>query len=392
LEEKFMHTETDHWRQPAQGVLWLTLLFVLTAPLAASGGPPEPGGPPPMVAVTPVVEEDISPVTEYVGHVEAIQAVELRARVEGFLEKVNFQEGDFVQAGDLLYVIEQAPYQAKVDGDRARLAAARAELTRAGQRLQRLREARPESIPATDLDIAVAAELTAKAQVAEAEATLANSELELGYTAIKAPINGRIGSTAYTRGNLIGPGSGPLARIIQTDPIRVVYSISENDLPAIVTALHDAEAGARSHLLTPRLRLAGGELHDRAGKVSFVDNRIDSATGTIAVRAEFANPDGLLIPGQYVTVLAMASSTKIMPVVAQAAVLVNRDGRFVVVVDDEGRVATRSITIGPAVSTMWAVESGLSVGDRVIVQGIQKVQPGQIVQIKTTQPEEGGRP
>ena len=149
-----------------------------------------------MVTVAPVVEQDISPVTEYIGHVEAIQAVELRARVEGFLEKVNFREGDFVHAGDLLYVIEQAPYQARVDGDRARLEAARAELTRASQRLKRLREARPESIPATDLDNAVAAELTAKAQLAEAEATLASSELDLGYTKISAPINGRIGRTA----------------------------------------------------------------------------------------------------------------------------------------------------------------------------------------------------
>jgi RND family efflux transporter MFP subunit len=386
-----MHFNTDHRRLRPPGVLLLTLL-VLAVPLAAGGAPPGPGGPPPMVSVAPVTEQDISPMTEYIGHVEAIQAVDLRARVEGFLEKVTFREGDFVQSGDLLYSIEQAPYQARVDGDRARLAAARAELTRAGQRLQRLREARPESIPATDLDNAVAAELTAKARLDEAEATLASSELDLGYTRISAPISGRIGRTAYTRGNLIGPGSGTLARIVQTDPIRVVYSISENDLPAIVAALHDAEAVANSRLLAPSLKLAGGEQLDRAGRVSFVDNRIDPATGTIAVRAEFANPDGLLIPGQYVTVQVMASAPKMMPVVEQAAVLVNREGRFVLVVDDESKVTARPIVIGPAVSTMWAVESGLNPGDRVIVRGIQKVKPGQTVQVKTEQPEEGGRP
>jgi len=345
-----------------------------------------------MVTVAPVTEQDISPTTDYVGHVEAIQAVELRARVEGFLEKVNFREGDFVQAGDLLYVIEQAPYQARVDGDRARLEAARAELTRAGQHLKRLREARPESIPATELDNAVAAELTAKARLAEAEATLASSALDLGYTKISAPISGRIGRTAYTRGNLIGPASGPLAEIVQIDPIRVVYSISENDLSAITAALHDTEAAANSRLLAPHLRLAGGEQPDRAGRVSFVDNRVDPATGTIAVRAEFANPDGLLIPGQYVTVQVRVAAPKMMPVVVQAAVMVNREGRFVLVVDDENKVTARPITIGTAVSTMWAVESGLGVGDRVIVRGIQKVKPGQTVQVKTEQPEEGGKP
>jgi RND family efflux transporter MFP subunit len=387
-----MYCETDHSRPEPTGVLLLTLLLVLVAPLTASGAPPGPGGPPPMVTVAPVVEQDISPVAEYIGHVEAIQAVDLKARVEGFLEKVNFREGDFVQAGDLLYVIEQAPYQARVDGDQARLAAARAELTRAGQRLKRLREARPESVPATDLDNGVAAELTAKAKLAEAEATLASSDLDLGYTKISAPISGRIGRTAYTRGNLIGPGSGTLAQIVQIDPIRVVYSISENDLPAITAALHDAEAATKSRLLAARLRLADGELLDRAGRVSFVDNRVDPATGTIAVRAEFANPDGRLIPGQYVTALVMASAPKIMPVVDQAAVLVNREGRFVLVVDDESKVTARPITIGPAVSTMWAVESGLRPGDRVIIQGIQKVKPGQIVQVKPKQPEEEGKP
>lgn len=385
-----MDYETNHWRLTVLGVPLLTLLLVLTASLAAGAAPAGPGVPPPMVTLATVVEQDVSPVIEYVGHVEAIQTVELRARVEGFLEKINFREGDFVQEGDLLYSIERAFYQARVDGDRARLDATRAELTRAGQRLKRLREARPESISATDLDNAVAVELTARAQLAEAEATLASSELDLGYTSIIAPISGRIGRTAYTRGNLIGPGSGPLAQIVQTDPIRVVYSISENDLPAIVAALHDAEKGARSRLLAPRLRLAGGELLDRAesrGRVTFVDNRIDPATGTIAVRAEFANRDGFLIPGQYVTVLVMASDPKIMPVVEQAAVMVNREGRFVLVVDEKNQAAARPITIGPAVGTLWAVEEGLIAGDRVIVQGIQKVQPGQIVQVGTEQSE-----
>jgi membrane fusion protein (multidrug efflux system) len=341
-----------------------------------------------MVTVATVTEQDVSPTAEYVGHVEAIEAVDLRARVEGFLEKVNFEEGDFVQAGDLLYVIEQAPYQAKVDADRARLEQARAELARAGQHLKRLREARPESIPATDMDNGVAAELKARAHLAEAEATLTRSELDLGYTTIRAPISGRIGRTAYTRGNLVGPASGPLARIVQMDPIRVVYSISENDLAAIQTALRDADKGEKSRLLEPRLQLAGGDMGSSPGRVSFVDNQIDPGTGTIAVRAVFDNHGGHLLPGQYVTVLVTPTAPRMMPVVSQAAVLVSQEGRFVLVVDKESRVAARPITIGPAVGTMWAVESGLAADDRVIVQGIQRVRPGQTVQVETDQSEE----
>jgi RND family efflux transporter MFP subunit len=359
------------------------LLLTSACPWGVAAAPPGAGGGPPLVTVAPVTERDVNPPAEYVGHVEAIQAVDLRARVEGFLEQVLFIEGDDVRAGDLLYVIEQAPYRAKVDADRARLAQAEANLTRAGQRLKRLRDARPESVRATDMDNAVADELQAKAQIEEVKAALARSELDLGYTQIKAPIGGRIGLTAYTLGNLVNPASGPLARIVQLNPIRVVYSISENDLTAIQAALYDAGKGEQGRLLKPALRFAGGEILEGIGKVSFVDNQIDPTTGTIAVRAVFANADGRLIPGLYVTVLVMASAPKVMPVVPQAAVLVNQEGRFVLVVDDESRASARPIAIGPAAGTMWAVESGLRAGDRIIVEGIQKVQPGQTVQVKT---------
>jgi RND family efflux transporter MFP subunit len=359
--------------------LWLAW----ACPLIVAAAPPGAGGPPPLVTVAPVTERDVNPPAEYVGHVEAIQTVDLRARVEGFLEEILFTEGADVRAEDVLYVIEQAPYKAKVDADKARLAQAEANLYRASQRLKRLQDARPESVRATDMDNAVADELQAKAQIKEAKAALASSALDLSYTRIKAPISGRIGLTAYTRGNLVNPSSGPLARVVQLDPVRVIYSVSENDLAAVQTALHDAKKGKKSRLLTPALRLTGSETFEGTGEVSFVDNQIDPTTGTIAVRAVFANGEGRLIPGQYVTVLVTASLPKVMPVVPQAAVLVNQEGRFVLVVDNENRVSARPITIGPAVGTVWAVESGLQAGDRVIVEGIQKAQPGETVQVKT---------
>lgn len=361
---------------------------MLVMPGFAGAAPAGHRGPPPTVIVAPIGEKDVVPATEYVGHVEAIQAVDLRARVEGFLEKVNFKEGDFVRAGTLLYVIEQAPYQAKVDADMARVREAQAELVSADQHLRRLQSALKASISATDMDNAVAHGLAAKAKLAETRAILESSRLNLGYTTIKAPISGRIGRTTYTRGNLVGPGSGSLARIVQVDPIRVVYSISENDIAAVQVALHDVEPG-KKRLLAPQLRLADGKVLKIIGRVSFVDNHVDPDTGTIAVWARFKNPHGLLIPGQYVTVLVKARASRVMPVVPQAAVLVNRKGRFVLMVDAKSRVVVRPIAIGPAIGTYWTVKSGLKAGEAIIVRGIQKVRPGQPVRVRRIEPRRG---
>ena len=342
----------------------------------------------PLVAVAPVKIQDTNPPTEYIGHVEAVQVVDLRARVEGFLERIHFKEGEDVPSGKLLYVIEQAPYLAKVAVDKANVAQAEAELNRANQHLKRLRSVLSASIPAMDLDDAVAAQLRAEAQIAIARANLNRSQLDLGYTTIKAPISGRIGRTAYTIGNLVGPASKPLARIVQMDPIRVVYSISDNDLAAIQMASNDAVEGQQRLALVPRLRLSNGTILDTEGRIDFVDNEMDPATGTIAIRAEFDNSENLLIPGQYITVLVTLTQPKLRPVVPPAAVLANQKGHYVLVVDSENVANARQITIGRAVGDMWAVESGLTAGERVVVEGIQKVTPGDPVQISPDRPQE----
>ena len=370
-------------------ILLLMLLLPSTIPFLAIAEQPGSGSELlPLVTVAPVTIQDVNPPTEYIGHVEAIQAVDLRARVEGFLEQINFKEGDNVPSGKVLYVIEQAPYLAKVAVDKAQVAQAEAELTRANQHLQRLRSALAASIPAMDLDDAVAAQLRAEAQIAMAKANLNRSLLDLGYTTIKAPINGRIGRTAYTRGNLVGPTSKPLARIVQMDPIRVVYSISDNNLAAIQMALNDAAEGQRHFDLVPRLRLANGTILDTKGRIDFVDNEMDPATGTIAIRAEFDNAKNLLIPGEYVNVLVTLTQPKLLPTVPQAAVLVNQQGYYVLVVDRQKVANVRQITIGKAVGAMWAVESGLAAGEQVVVEGIQKVKPGEPVQIDSSRPQE----
>jgi membrane fusion protein (multidrug efflux system) len=318
-----------------------------------------------------------------VGHAEAIQTVDLRARVQGFLEQVNFKEGNFVNVGDILYVIEQAPYKARVDASKARVDQAQAALTYASRYLQRLRGAGAASVPATDIDNAEAAELQAKAQLDEAQANLRLSELDLGYTTIKAPISGRIGRTAYTKGNLVGPTSVPLARIVQPDPIRVVYSISENDLTTIQVALKDSSQEGKNPILVPRIKLSNGEIYKVAGYVDFVNNEVDSSTGTIAVWAVFDNRDGMLLPGQYVTVLLKQSKPEILPVVLQSAVQEDRQGRYVLIVNAEDRVVERRVKTGPFVGIWWAIESGLTEGEKVIVQGVQKVRPGQLVKTIT---------
>ena len=361
-------------------VLLLSVLLILVWSFGLNAAPAGPGaGPPPLVTVATVVEQDVNPPSEYVGHVEAIQSVDLRARIEGFLEKVEFKEGSDVHAGDLLYVIEQAPYQAKVDADKASLAQAEAMLTKARQYLHRAQTVRSGGISATDLDNAVAEELRAKALLEQVRANLQISQINLGYTSIRAPITGRIGRTAFTGGNLVNPASGPLARIVQLDPIRVVYSISENDLDAINMALKDADRGKNHAMLMPRIKLAGGQILKTAGQVDFVDNTVDISTGTIAVWALFKNPEGILLPGQYVTILVARSEPKPMPVVPQAAVLEDHDGRYVLLVDDQNRVTLRRVKTGPMVDASWAVESGLAVNEKVIVEGVQKVRPGQIV-------------
>jgi RND family efflux transporter MFP subunit len=361
----------------ASALMWIFFDGALSAPLKAADQPP------PMVTVANITEQDVNPPAEYVGHVEAVQAVALRARIEGFLEQVKFKEGSDVHAGDLLYVIEQTPYQARVNADTSTVNQATATYTKARQYLERVRTVRSGGVSATDIDDAVAEELRARAFLEEAKANLELSLLDLEYTTVEAPITGRIGRTAFTMGNLVNPESGPLARIVQIDPIRVVYSISENDLISIKTAIKDAASGKKHPMLTPRIKLPGGMVLNTEGQIDFVDNAVDPDTGTIAVWALFNNPDGMLLPGQYVTVLVSRSKPKLMPVVPQSAILEDRDGRYVLVVDDQNRVAIRRVETGPAVAAVnWAVQSGLAVNERVIVEGVQKVQHGQLV--KTT--------
>ncbi len=376
-------------------VLGLWILLAMVSFVHSSGavaGPPGFGmGPPPLVEVEVVKSRDISPVEEYVGHVEAIEKVDIRARVEGFIEHVRFKEGDVVRKGQTIYVLEQAPYRARVALAEAEVAQARAAVERAERHLKRLRSARPESIRATDMDNALADESSARANLQGAFARLKLAKIDLGYTIIKAPISGRIGKTAYTEGNLVNLSSGPLATIIKMDPIRVVFSVSETRLSGLVSFFQRTKAERSSKMIRPRLRLGNGVYYDEMGTLEFIDNKVDSLTGTIAVRAVFPNGQGLLVPGQYVRVILPRQVPRNLPLVSQRAVQEDQKGRYVLVVNKENKVTVRRIKTGPIVGVKWAVEEGLRPGEKVIVEGVHKVRPGQSVKITIAPEDQGAR-
>ncbi len=358
---------------------FLTIL-ILTIGLPAVLYAKRPGEDrPPAVTVHTVQEQPINPATEYVGRIEAIQVVDLRARVEGFIERVAFREGAEVNAGELLFLIEQAPYQARREEAQAKVDAAQAARRSTHQYLQRLQAVKSGGVSAFDLEAAQSNAQQTEARLQEATAALAMAQLNLDYTTIRAPIKGRIGRTAFSRGNLVGPGSGAMARIVQTDPIRVVYAMNEADLLKLRAADNGAAASDWKQRLVSELRLADNQIYPLTGRFDFIDNQMDPSTGTIAVRAVFDNPDGLLVPGQFATVMIRRDEARKMPMIPQSAVMADRDGRYVFVVDDQNRAQLRRITTGATIQTQWAVQSGLSAGEVIVVQGVQKVAPGQAV-------------
>ena len=328
----------------------------------------------PVVRIITVKAREVNPSKEYVGHVEAIRIVDVKPRVEGYLEQVRFREGDYVKEGEILYVIEQEPYRAEVDAARAALKEAEAHFYKASQRLKRLKAASPESISKTDMDDAIADVMLARAEIMQAKASLRRAKIDLGYTVIKAPISGVIGKSFIKKGNLVGPTTSAMCRIIQMDPIRVVYSVSERDMDQI--------RWSSKHLLKVKIKLPNGKISPLYGKIDFVDNHVDPDTGTLAVWAVFPNPDRMLLPGMYVTAIPILKRAKRVIMIPQRTVLEDKKGTYVLLVNRDKRVEIRRIKIGNMRGTEWEVLSGISEGDRIIVQGILKVRPGQLVNVQ----------
>jgi len=340
--------------------------------------------PPPSVVVTPVVEKEVKASSRYVGRTVAVDYVELMAQVEGYLQTQDFVEGQLVEPGDLLFTIDPASYQAVVDAAKAAVDRARAAQTAAGTQLDRTKELyATNDVSKAKLDQDTAAFLQAQADVGVAEAELEQAQVELDFTRITAPIAGQIGEATYTIGNLVSDTSDPLAAITSLDPIYVSFSVNERDMLKIkrrrLEAGADATFDTRDGLETtvvPQVELPDGKIYDRPGRIDFVSNTVDPRTGTVTVRAVFDNPDALLMPGQFVTVLIESREPTKHLVVPQAAVQEDQQGPFVLVVDAQNQVEERRVTLGATDGTDWIVESGLLVGESVIVEGLQKVRAG----------------
>ena len=338
------------------------------------------GRPAPAVVVQSVADAPIELPAENIGRVEALEAVDVRARVSGFVEEIAFRPGATVKEGDVLFVIEPAGYQATVDTAKAQVARADAARQQATDNRNRNAELVRRSAVAraaydesqTALDIAIA-------DLAAAQAGLTRAELDLNDTRIVAPISGRIGQPLFTRGNFVGPDAGTIARLVQVDPVRVVFSVTEGE----ITTFRQGEAAdmqSKVDAIKLNLRLPNGSIYKPEGTLEFLAPEVDPRTGTAAVRLIFPNSEGLLMPGQFVKLIVGSGQWAMGPSVPQTAVLQDRDGRFVYVMGENNIVRQRRIDTGAKVGDLWAVRQGVSSGEKVVVQGTQRLSDGIAVQ------------
>jgi membrane fusion protein (multidrug efflux system) len=320
---------------------------------------------PPAVVIERIKVQDVSNPYQSTARIEAIEAVDIRARVQGFLREVGFKDGQLVKKGDMLFEIERDQFEALVMSAEAQVSRAEATRKSAERTLERTRTLfERNTIAQANLDDAQAAFDIAAADVRVAEAALQTAKLNLSYTHIIAPIAGEIGRAALTVGNLVGPQAGSLARIVSLDPIRVAFSMTEGYLVTLRQESKGAELNPDT--LEIRLRLANGTDYDQAGRIEYVENEVNPQTGTATVRATFPNPYHVLIPGQFVTLFVREKDVPSLPLVPQTAVLQDREGRFVYLLGEDNKVSLRRITTGARVGNGWAVTKGL-VGDEQVV-------------------------
>ncbi|MEM7437256.1 MAG: efflux RND transporter periplasmic adaptor subunit [Myxococcota bacterium] len=365
----------------SQPLLAAGVLVLGATILGCQGGQDEPRRGPPIVRVEEVQLDEVADTFRFLGRVEPVESVELRARVEGFVEEVSFAEGKTVTEGEPLFVIEQENYRANLKDAEARLARARAERKEAKRSF-----ARRESLIASDAVSMESVEEAEKrfvaggADIRSAEAAVARARLELDYTTIRAPISGRIGKAAYTRGNLVNPNSGPLAEVVQIDPIRVHYTVTDRERLAAWASLSPESLEEFEQAFVPRIYLPDGQRYPHAGQIDFTGNKVDPHTGAISVWASFPNPDAILLPGHLVHVESETKTVHRMPVVSPGALQQDRQGTFVYLVDENDVVERRDVERGEPVGEGVTIRSGLSGGERVILSGFRSAAPGTVVE------------
>lgn len=320
--------------------------------------------------------------SSFSGRLEAVDRVEIRPRVAGEITAALFREGALVKRGDVLFTIDREPYAAAADRAKAEVAAADARLSLARADLDRGRKMTALStISIRDLDQRQSEVRSAEAARQGAEAALRSAELDLGYTEVRAPVSGRVGRIEITPGNLVaaGPGAPVLTRLVSVDPIYASFEADERSvLKALDTLPQDVDRSASVGAIPVEMITSSREGAAR-GRLNYVDPVVQGATGTVRIRAEFPNPDGRLLPGQFARLrMGEAKETEAV-LVSERAVGVDQDKTFVLVVGDDDRAAYREVRLGEATGGLKVVLSGLDGGERVVVEGLQKLRPGALV-------------
>ena len=328
-----------------------------------------------------VEKRDIALWDEFSGRLEAIERVDVRARVAGAVQAVHFREGALVREGDLLITIDPAPYAAAVKRAEAQVAAAQARLALASSELDRSRQLwERRVVPQRDLDERINAEREAEASLRAAEAELEAAGLELGYTSVRAPVSGRVGKLEVTVGNLVaaGPGAPVLTTLVSVDPIYASFSADEETVAGVLESL-GPDPHAQLGRIPVRMDTATSNGTAHEGALQLIDNQVDASSGTVFVRAVFANPDGVLMPGQFARLRMGRAATEPAVLVSERAVGTDQDKKFVTVVGRDDTAEYREVTLGPSVDGLRVVTQGLSAGERVVVNGLQRVRPGALV-------------
>jgi multidrug efflux system membrane fusion protein len=373
-----------HLRSALRRASRLAVTVLAAAVLVACGG----GGgdaaqhqmPPQDVSVSTVVQKEVNDWDEYSGRIVAVDAVELRPRVGGYLAAVHFREGGIVAQGDLLFTIDDREYRAAV-------AAARADVARAAARIEvaKTELARSEAliqaraVSKGELDTRKSEALQAEADVLGAQARLQQAELNLGFTRITAPIAGRVGAALVKPGNLVAPGETLLSTLVSMDPVHVVF---EGDERAYLRYQEMVRAGERDSSRTTgtpvEVALANEPTFAHRGHMDFVDNAVNPATGTIRGRAVLANPDGVFTPGLFARVRLMGARPRSALLIHDQAVLTDQDRKYVWALGEGNTALRKDLSLGESIDGLRVVESGLAAGDRIVVNGVRKIFfPGQ---------------
>jgi membrane fusion protein (multidrug efflux system) len=363
---------------------WFCFAFFALSALAGLHAFAQQGVPPPAVLVQPAELRSMTKQAEFVGRAEALEKVDLRARVQGFLGPRLFRDGDEVKEGQVVFTIEKEPFEAAVDQRKAQLASAQATFANADQQLLRTTElVKKGNAPPAQLDQRTAEEGQAKAAVMEAEANLRDAQIQLSYTDIKAPISGRIGRATVSPGNLIGPDTGVLATVVQEDPMQVLFSVTQREM---LEARRDGDSNGKVRAL---VRLADGSLYPEKARIDFLDVQVNPRTDGQIVRAMFPNPEGVLTTGQTVRVIIEEKGGDKVVGIPQSAVAIDQTGPYVFVVGDDNKVEQRRIQLGAGREGLAVVAEGLSPGERVVVQGQQRIRAGITVTPQLAPPAAG---